>query len=172
MALPCNVRPVLVPLIVVLHTLPAMAQSGAPDPRDPAVSTARPEPSTSIASAVPLGQEQLHACFADANAQFLSGYAQGAFVSECLAKGAPASIEDKQNGADTAALSPAPTPSGNPQKQDETVRQDEQFKRWNGAANRAIKSICVGCDAPTPNARPSPRKASAAPPVPDQDEPQ
>src|SRR4051794_39601907 len=73
----------------------------------------------------------------DAGAKKLSGAARGSFISECLAK-KPAAAE-----GGTGRPGGQKDDASNAQQKD---IQDAQFRKWNNLADRAIKSICVGCE--------------------------
>jgi hypothetical protein len=106
------------------------------------------------AGAPPAAREALvKDCDARASARKLSGAAQGAFMSECLA-GRP---------AETPAAKPA-AGADNAQNLQQKEAQDAQFRKWNSAADRAMKSICAGCSSSgAASAPPRPRKAKARP---------
>jgi hypothetical protein len=99
-------------------------------------------------------------CDAQASARKLSGAARGSFMSECL--------------AERPAETPGAKPAGpdNAQNLQQKEAQDAQFRKWNSAADRAMKSICAGCSGQGATAAPSrPRKAKARPrPLPDEDD--
>lgn len=90
--------------------------------------------------AQPSGERQalINQCDADAGARKLSGTARGSFISDCLAKKAPAG----EIGAG-AGRPGHKDDASNAQQKD---IQDAQFRKWNNVADRAMKSICVGCD--------------------------
>jgi hypothetical protein len=113
-------------------------------------------------SDAPASREALvKGCDAQAAARKLLGAARGAFMSECLAG------------------SPAEAPGARPVGRDDAQNlqrkeaQDAQFRKWNSAAGRAIKSICAGCSqGPAAGPAPArPRKPKARPrPPPDDDD--
>jgi hypothetical protein len=94
-------------------------------------------------------------CDEQATSRKLSGAAQAVFMNECLSpKPAPAP-------APAGRPAGAARPSALPSNTDAKSAQDEQFRKWDSAAKRALGSICTGCDrAPS---RPAPRKARPAP---------
>ncbi|HEX8165829.1 MAG TPA: PsiF family protein [Beijerinckiaceae bacterium] len=97
-------------------------------------------------------------CDAQATAKKLSGVARGGFMSECLA-GRPAEAPGAGAGAGR-------DDAQNLQRKEE---QDAQFRKWNSAADRAMRSICAGCSqGQGAAARPRKAKARSRPP-PDDD---
>jgi hypothetical protein len=99
-------------------------------------------------------------CDAQASARKLSGAARGGFMSECLAG----------RSAETPGAKPGAGPD-NAQNLRQKEAQDAQFRKWNSAADRAMKSICAGCSGQGATAAPArPRKAKARPRPPDGDD--
>jgi hypothetical protein len=126
--------------------VPASAfASGAPGPQDGSTASSpakAPEP------------DRLYTCDTEASGKDLRGYARGLFISECLSKGTPGTAEDKPKGAEMIAAKPmagasnveqgqATKPTADASRSAQV--QDEQFRRWSRAAERATRSICVGC---------------------------
>jgi hypothetical protein len=108
--------------------------------------------------AQPSGERQalVKQCDADASAKKLSGTARGIFISDCLAKRTPAG--EPSAGAGKPGLR---DDASNAQQKDV---QDAQFRKWNSVADRAIRSICVGC---SQGAAPRPSRARRRAPVED-----
>ena len=96
-------------------------------------------------------------CDAQASAKKLSGTARGTFVSECLG-GKP---EEKPK--------PASAPDNAANLQTKEV-QDAQFRKWNSAADRAMRSICAGCSQAAAAGRPRKAKARPRPPPDESDD--
>ena len=98
-------------------------------------------------------------CDAQASAKKLSGAARGAFMTECLARPAEPSGAKPAAGSDTA------------HNMQQKEIQDAQFRKWNSAADRAIRSICAGCSGQSAAAPGRLRKAKARPrPPPDEND--
>jgi hypothetical protein len=94
-------------------------------------------------------------CDAQARAKKLSGIARDTFMPECLG-GKPAERPKPGSALDGAA---------NLQNKE---AQDAQFRKWNSAADRAMRSICAGCSQGAAVGRPRKVKARPKPP-PDDD---
>src|SRR3954447_27079320 len=117
-----------------------------PSAGDPPSQSAAPQKTAESISRKPYDTE--------ASGKDLRGYARGLFISECLSKGTPGTAEDKPKGAEMIAAKPmagasnveqgqATKPTADASRSAQV--QDEQFRRWSRAAERATRSICVGC---------------------------
>jgi hypothetical protein len=88
----------------------------------------------------PSGERQalLKQCDTEASAKKLSGTARGSFISDCLVKKPPA--------GETSAGAGKPGHRDDASNAQQKDIQDAQFRKWNSVADRAMKSICAGCD--------------------------
>jgi hypothetical protein len=116
---------------------------------------ASPDPSSSAPAAAPSREALVTQCDAQASARKLSGVARGNFMSECL------------GGKPGEKPKPGSAPDGSANLQSREV-QDAQFRKWNSAAERAMKSICAGCSQGATASRP--KRAKARPKPPEDDE--
>jgi hypothetical protein len=82
-------------------------------------------------------QALVNQCDADAGAKKLSGTARGSFISDCLARKPPA--------GEASAGAGRPSHRDDASNAQQKDIQDAQFRKWSSVADRAMKSICVGC---------------------------